>query len=97
MIDEDLDILNPNNLNHASESTVRSLNGYKIIDMIEKLVTNLEQYRVALKLIKEWAKRRGIYSNKMCYFGGGSLTILMCYISELYPNASSLYTYLHIY
>lgn len=93
VIDESLDILDEKYLN---SETVMSLNGCRIIDMILKLVNNLEQYRVALKLIKEWAKRRGINCNKMGYFGGINLTILMCLISQLYPNASSLYNCLYI-
>lgn len=95
VIDESLDILDSNNLNSANECTARSLNGSITTDMILKLLKNPEQFTVALKLIKEWAKRRGIYCNKMGYFGGGSLTILMCHISQLYPNASSLYNCLY--
>lgn len=64
--------------------------------MILRLVKDVKPYRIALKLIKEWANVRGIYSNKMGYFGGVNLAILMCYISELYPSACAAYYKLYI-
>lgn len=65
--------------------------------MILRLVKDVKPYRIALKLIKEWANVRGIYSNKMGYFGGVNLAILMCYISELYPSACAAYYKLYIF
>lgn len=96
VIKEDLNILDDNNLEGGDESIIRSLNGCRTTDMILRLINNKEDFRVALKLIKEWANERGVYSNKMGYFGGVNLAILMCYICELYPSACSLYYYIII-
>jgi poly(A) polymerase len=35
-----------------------------------------------------WAKKRGLYGNKLGYLGGVNCNILVAFVCQLYPNAS---------
>lgn len=93
-IDGNIDICDESNLDYTHEEDVRSFGGYRTTEMILKLVKNIEEYRKTLKLLIEWASKRCIYSNKYGLFGPGSLSLLLCYVSELYPNSNSLYYFI---
>ena len=73
----------------APETTVRSLNGTRVADSILRLVPQHEPFKLALRLIKMWCKNRGLYSNKLGYFGGVQLAILTARICQLYPRAAA--------
>lgn len=53
-----------------------------------QLVPNKESFHLALKFIKEWATRRGVYSNVSGYFGGINWAICTAYICQLYPTGA---------
>mmetsp|Transcript_74037 Transcript_74037/g.130844 ORF Transcript_74037/g.130844 Transcript_74037/m.130844 type:complete len:649 (+) Transcript_74037:79-2025(+) len=92
-IPDDLESLNDDNLlKNLDDRTVRSLNGARVADHILSLVPDAERFRDALRLIKIWAKRRGIYSNVLGFFGGITWAILMARVCQLYPyyNAAAL-------
>lgn len=76
-------------LQGAPETTVRSLNGTRVADSILRLVPQHEPFKLALRLIKMWCKNRGLYSNKLGYFGGVQLAILTARICQLYPRAAA--------
>lgn len=88
LIPDNLDLLDVNNLKNLDEKSVLSLNGCRVTDQILKLVPNIMNFRVTLRCIKFWAKRRAVYSNVMGYLGGVSWALLVARICQLYPNAA---------
>lgn len=87
VIPEDLDLLDEANLKNLDEKSVLSLNGCRVTDQILRLVPNIENFRLTLRSIKLWAKRRGIYANVVGFLGGVSWALLTARICQLYPNA----------
>lgn len=88
-IPDDLDSLNDDSLlKNMDDRTVRSLNGCRVADHILSMVPNVETFRDTLRVVKTWAKRRGLYSNVLGFFGGITWAILVARVCQLYPYAS---------
>ncbi|CAD7923546.1 unnamed protein product [Amoebophrya sp. A120] len=68
------------------EKSARGINGNRVNEMILRLVPNVEVFRIALRFIKHWSKRRGVSNNMLGYFGGIVWAILVARICQLYPN-----------
>ena len=83
----DIEFLLPN----LDQKTILSLNGSRVTDRILSVIAkpHIEIFKLALRAIKLWAKRRGIYSNKLGYLGGVSWAILVAYICHHYPNCTT--------
>lgn len=88
-IPEDLDLLDPSILKNLDEKSMLSLNGSRATDEILRLVPDVHSFHTALRCIKLWAKRRGLYNNAMGYLGGVACALLTARICQLYPNAAA--------
>ncbi|XP_055373018.1 poly(A) polymerase type 3 [Condylostylus longicornis] len=86
-IPDDFDLKDDTILKNLDPRSVRSLNGCRVTDEILSLVPNIENFRLALRAIKLWAKKHGIYSNSLGYFGGVTWAMLVARTCQLYPNA----------
>ncbi|XP_044728354.1 poly(A) polymerase type 3 [Chrysoperla carnea] len=88
-IPDTMDLRDDNLLKNLDQKCVRSLNGCRVTDEILRLVPNIENFRLALRAIKLWAKKHGIYSNALGYLGGVSWAMLVARTCQLYPNAAA--------
>jgi poly(A) polymerase len=90
VIPKDIDILDDRILVGLDEATEKSLNGPRVTNMIFKLVgeKTFPNFLIVLRCIRKWAKRRGIYGNKLGYLGGINCNIMVAFICQLYPNSS---------
>jgi len=88
----DLDIDNDGVLDGVDSATEKSLNGPRVTNLIAAAVSGTpERYQTFLKVVRcvrRWAKARGLYSNKMGYWGGVNINIAVAFCLQLYPNAN---------
>ncbi len=64
------------------------MNGPRVTNMIHRLVPNYDSFLPVVRCVRAWCKARGIYGNKMGYFGGVNVNILVAFVCQLYPCAS---------
>ena len=51
-----------------------------------QLVPKYDSFLAVVRCIRLWAKKRGLYSNKMGFFGGINCNLLVCFVCQLYPQ-----------
>ncbi|RAW39176.1 hypothetical protein PC110_g4606 [Phytophthora cactorum] len=69
-------------------TSVRSLSVARVASLILELVPNATVFRSCLRVIRLWARHRGLYSNKAGYLGGISWALLVCFVCQMFPRAS---------
>jgi poly(A) polymerase len=87
----DFDIDNDAVLDGVDSATEKSLNGPRVTNLIAAFVSGTpERYQTFLavvRCVRKWAKARGLYSNKMGYWGGVNINMSVAQCLQLYPNA----------
>ncbi|KAG1371385.1 nuclear poly(A) polymerase 3 [Cocos nucifera] len=86
-VPQDVDIFDES-LVVADDTSWRSLSGVRVNTRIVQLVPNLKNFQSMLRCIKLWARRRGVYSHLLGFFGGIHLAVLAAYVCQRHPNAS---------
>lgn len=64
-------------------STLSKLKAVRDMDYVRRSVPNMAKFRLAHRLIKSWAKNRGIYTAKYGYLGGIQITVLLARVYKL--------------
>ena len=88
-IDENFKLDDDNVLKNCCEKCILSLNGCRVTNSIFKLLPKemeIDDFKLTLRAIKLWAKKRGIYSNAIGYLGGVAWAILVAKVCQLYPK-----------
>lgn len=85
-IPSDIDLLDDALLKEQDEKGVRSLNGVRVAQYLVSAVPNFDVFRSALRAIKFWGRRRGIYSNVLGFLGGINFALLVAFVCQLHPN-----------
>ena len=62
------------------------------LDYLQRSITDLASFRLAHRLIKLWAVRRGIYSSRFGYLGGIHISLLLSRICKLLYREAGIVT-----
>lgn len=81
-------IIEDQDLIGQDEQGIRSLNGVRLSQVLLEMVPQLSVYRKVLKVVKEWAKRHGVYSNAIGFLGGVNWAIMVAYVCLHHPGGS---------
>lgn len=71
------------------EAGVRSLNGARVSQILLESVQpfcSLEIYRTVLRAVKQWAVKKGVYSNVLGFLGGINWAILVAFVCRNYQG-----------
>ena len=72
----------------CDRQSVLSLNDRRVSEKIQKLVPDVDKFRKLLRIVKHWAKQRGIYSSSLGFLGGVNWAILAARVCQMYPALS---------
>ena len=93
-IDEEID--DESILNNVKVASLRALSGprdnIRFDKLLEHVNADLREFQLFLRLVRHWAKSRGLWGNKYGYFGGVNCAILCIKVIQHFPKkkASSL-------
>lgn len=77
--------------------SIRSLSVPRVASLVLELVPNGCTFRACLRIIRLWAKRRGLFSNKTGFLGGISWTIMVAFVCQMLPKATISATVHHFF
>ena len=96
-VPSNFDIDHDSVLDGVDSATEKSLNGPRVTNLIYALVSGTEErYRTFLtvvRCVRKWAKARGLYSNKMGYWGGVNINISVALVIQLCKSMNLLLSY----
>jgi len=73
------------------ETSVRSVNGVRVAQFLISTAgtsaERLQNFRLTLRAVKEWARVHGLYSNVLGFLGGVNWAILVCWVFKRNLNA----------
>ncbi|OQR84909.1 Poly(A) polymerase [Achlya hypogyna] len=78
-------------------TSVRALSVPRTASLILELVPHPGTFRTCLRAVRLWAKRRGLYSNKVGFLGGISWTVLVAFVCQMFPNAVAASVFHHFF
>ncbi|GMH34159.1 hypothetical protein BSKO_01993 [Bryopsis sp. KO-2023] len=87
-VPENLDINGLSIIRNVEQGSVTNINGRRVTDRILEIVPDVEVFRVALRFVKLWAKRRGVYSNVLGYLGGVNWALLVAFTYKCFPKCT---------
>ena len=89
-LEDDYNIDRDEVLLQCQGKAIASLCGPRDTNLINKLMQSHErQFVEAVRCIRKWCKQRGLYANRMGYFGGINCNIIVAKICQFYPRANS--------
>ena len=69
------------------ETSVRSVNGVRVaqflIDLLDGDQKRLDNFRLTLRAVKEWARVHGLYANVLGFLGGVNWAILVSWVCKV--------------
>ncbi|KAH9115294.1 hypothetical protein LEN26_011105 [Aphanomyces euteiches] len=68
--------------------SVRALTVPRTASLVLELVPNPSTFRTVLRVVRLWAKMRGVDSAKMGFLRGVSWTVLVAFVCQMYPTAT---------
>ncbi|KAF2683745.1 Poly(A) polymerase [Lentithecium fluviatile CBS 122367] len=86
-IGRDFKLDDMNVLKGLNPDQMRSVNGVRCGEELQQSVPQIKTFRHALRTIKMWANRRGVYGAVFGYPGGIAWAIMVARICQLYPYA----------
>lgn len=81
-------VIDDSDLIGMDEAGIRSLNGARLAQILMESVPNLENFRITLRAVKEWAIGHGIYSNVLGFLGGVNCAIMVAWVCQRHPQLS---------
>jgi poly(A) polymerase len=83
-----MDTIDKKDLEGLSEEATRSVNGTRVTKELLAAIPQKQSFKHALRAIKLWSNRRGIYGAVFGYPGGVAWAIMVARICQLYPFAN---------
>lgn len=82
-----LNLLESDCMRGLDEKGVRCINGVRVAERILDLVPNRAVFVQSLRMVKHWARQRGLYSNVLGFLGGVNFAILVAFICQRFVHA----------